>query len=254
MSDYDLVNNTMPFTPQTRMADVIHANYFLIPEISRFGISYGFGNKTVKEVCELNKINVWFFLAVINASHNQDYSPDQSLQDFSIGLIVDYLRSTHVDYLQKKVPEIESYIKAMEDQLTQEGARNVKLLSGFFKNYKDEFEKHLAIEDREVFPYAIALEQAVKADKFETELISRAKEEPCSSFEHKHNALEVTLSDLKNLIIRHLPPVTCRDLCQKLLMALFNLEEDFLKHTRLEDRVLLPRMRQLEKIVLEKNA
>jgi len=254
MCDYDSVNNNSPFTPQTRMADVIHTNYYLIPEINRFGISYGFGNKTVREVCEQNGINVSFFLSVINSSHNQNYLPDESLQDFSILLIVEYLKRTHVDYMSKQIPEIEGLIASMEEQLTQEGARNVKLLSGFFKNYKSELEKHLYVEDNEVFPYAIALEKAVERKPYDNELLQRVKEEPGSTFEHKHSTLEVTLSDLKNLIIRHLPPVACRDLCQNLLMALFGLEKDFLKHTRIEDRVLLPRVRQLEKIVLEDNA
>ena len=44
------------------MAEVIHLDYRLIPVIGHFGIEYGFGNKTVAEVCIENNINVWFFL------------------------------------------------------------------------------------------------------------------------------------------------------------------------------------------------
>ncbi len=247
-------NKSLLFTPQTRMADLIHTNYNLIPEISRFNISYGFGNKTVKEVCALHEVNTSFFLSVINSSHHQHYLPDETLQDFNISLIVDYLKNTHTEYLEKRVPEIERLIEAMEKQLNQEGARNVKLLSDFFKSYKNELIKHLSIEDKDVFPYAIALEKSIQCQNCYAALQDRVKERPVSGFEHKHQALEVTLSDLKNLIIRHLPPVVCRDLCQKLLMALFSLEEDFVKHTRIEDLVLLPRMHQLEQKILKQNA
>ena len=55
------MNKKFPITASTRMADVIHLDFQLIPVVGRFGIEFGFGNKTVEEVCNDNNINVYFF-------------------------------------------------------------------------------------------------------------------------------------------------------------------------------------------------
>lgn len=253
LSQYDLVNNKVPFTPKMRMADLIHADYHLIPIIGHFDIEYGFGNKTVKEVCDANNINVWFFLEIINSFHNPNYFPSEELQNFNTSLIIDYLSSTHRFYLGVKIPEIEEYIAEMERQLTKEGSRNVKLLHGFFANYKEELENHLQSEEGMIFPYVMALEAAVDSSTYEDELIDAIKADPIMKFERTHNNLESNLSDLKNLIIRHLPPLVCSELCQKLLTELYSLEEDLEKHTNLEEKVLVPKVKHLEQLILERS-
>ena len=48
------------------MIDLISDNYSLLQVMSRFGLSLGFGDKTVKEVCEMNGVDCPTFLAVVN--------------------------------------------------------------------------------------------------------------------------------------------------------------------------------------------
>jgi regulator of cell morphogenesis and NO signaling len=64
------MNKNLPFTTKTKMADVIHLDYKLIPIIGCFGIEYGFGNKTVVEVCRDNDINVWSFNISLMQNHH----------------------------------------------------------------------------------------------------------------------------------------------------------------------------------------
>lgn len=49
-----------------KMIDLISDNYSLLQVMSRFGLSLGFGDKTVKEVCEMNGVDCPTFLAVVN--------------------------------------------------------------------------------------------------------------------------------------------------------------------------------------------
>lgn len=253
VSGHDLINKNMPFTPTMRMADLIHTDYHLIPIIGHFDIDYGFGNKTVKEVCDANGINVWFFLEIINSFHNSQYFPSEELQNFNTSLIIQYLSNTHRFYLGVKIPEIEEYIAEMERQLTKEGSRNVKLLHGFFTNYKEELEHHFQSEEDMVFPYVMALEAAADNGDLEEELFAAIETDPVIKFERNHSNLESNLSDLKNLIIRHLPPLVCREVCQKLLTELYSLEEDLERHTHIEEKVLVPKVRHLEQLILERS-
>lgn len=228
------------------MADLIHSDYRLIPIIGRFNIDYGFGNKTIGEVCESYKINPWFFLEIINSYHKPEYFPKQELQLFTSETIVEYLSNTHQYYLGIKIPEIQGYINEMQEQLSEGNEYNVRLLNDFFQAYKKEFISHLHHEDQVIFPYVVALEEAVTNNNYNEEIIKAAKENTFDNFDTKHSTLEGSLSDLKNLIMRHLPPLVCKELCQKLLMELFRLEEDMEDHLRIEEKVLAPKVQELE--------
>ena len=243
-------NKSLPFSPSTKMADVILSDVGLIPVIARFNIEYGFGNKTVSEVCESHNISPWFFLEIINSYHNHNYFPEEQLKKFSSVLIVDYLTNAHDYYRDIKLLEIEGLIDEMKQQLTENNHQNVKLLGDFFNSYRKDLELHFKVEEDKLFPYAVALDQAVESGSYHKELVQAVLNEPVEQFESIHASMEVTLSDLKNLIIRHMPPVVCSNLCQRLLTELFKFEEDLENHARIEEKVLVPKLKLLETIIL----
>ena len=49
-----------------RMSDLICENYPMLLVISRFGISLGFGDKTIGEVCEDSGVDTKTFLTIVN--------------------------------------------------------------------------------------------------------------------------------------------------------------------------------------------
>jgi regulator of cell morphogenesis and NO signaling len=200
------MNRNLPFAINTKMADVIHKDYRLIPIIGRFGIDFGFGSKSVSEVCDNQGINPWFFLEIINSYHNPDYFPNKQLQNFSAVVIIQYLSSTHSWYWNTKVPEIEGYIEEMEKKVSDANIKNVKLLHDFFRGYIEELEKHLDNEDSKVFPYVLSLEKALEANTIDDALMEKIKNDPIENYERSHSNIEEKLSDLKNLIIQYLPP------------------------------------------------
>lgn len=245
------MNKNLPFSIKTKMADVIHQDYRLIPIIGRFGINFGFKNKTIEEVCNDNQLNVWFFLEIVNSYHNPQYFPKKQLQNFSSDLIIQYLSNTHSYYLNTKVPEIEGYIDSMMELASVENLKNIKLIDEFFKEYKIELEKHFEHEDQIVFPYIMSLEKAVESKSYNDKLVDKIKNDSIEKYERNHDNIEEKLGDLKNLLIKFLPPVISKEICQKLLTELFRLESDLEDHTRIEEKVLVPRVKLLEKKVLE---
>ncbi len=239
------------FTPDTKMSDLIHQDYWLIPVIGRFGIKFGFGNKTVADVCNDNDINKCFFLEIVNSYHSVDYFPSEQLQNFNAKLIIQYLSNTHAYYLNVKMPDIQLYIDSMEKSADEKNIKNVKLLNDFFKQYKEELTVHLVNEDENIYPYVLAIEEALLTNNISEEIIERIKKEPIKKYERNHDNIEIKLRDLKNLIIKFLPPVLCQELCQKLLTELFRLESDIENHTRIEEKVLIPKVKHLEQTIIQ---
>lgn len=245
------MNKNLPFTANTKMADVIHRNYILIPVINRFGIKFGFGNKTVIEVCDEYNLNVSFFLEIINSYHNPNYFPKEELQNYTSYLIIQYLRNAHSYYCEVKVPEIQDYIDKISKLTSENNLRNIQLINNFFKEYRLELKKHLDNEEDEVFPYIISLEEAFATKYCSDILYDQIVNESIEKYEINHDSLEIKLGDLKNLLIKFLPPEFSNETCQQLLAELFRLESDLENHTRIEEKVLVPKVKLLEQKVLE---
>ena len=110
----------MAFTRYSKMADVIHKDYRLIPILARFGIKLGFGNQSVYEICQTEKVDTDFFLEIINFYHNPNYFPESQKLDFSADVVVEYLSNTHAYYLNSKIPQIELCIHKMEQEAVEE--------------------------------------------------------------------------------------------------------------------------------------
>ncbi len=239
----------MLITKDLKMAEVIHMNYFSLTILNRFGIELGFGDKSVDEVCKNNQVDIDFFLEMINAFIDKDYFPKKHLQTFSVSLITDYLQKTHSDYHQIKVPEIELLIEEMVDTcFTQKD--NIVLLKKFFNDYKNELLNHTQREEEVVFPYTLAIEKAYNSETVDKSIIKLMNTYSIDIFQNEHDNIEEKLFDLKNIIIKYLPQPKNSKLCNKLLYELFYLEKDINDHSRIEDKVLVPKIREMEKAIL----
>lgn len=52
--------------PSDKMSDAINNNAQILMSMSRFGISLGFGEKCIKDVCDSQNVDCNTFLAVVN--------------------------------------------------------------------------------------------------------------------------------------------------------------------------------------------
>lgn len=229
-------------TKDDKMAGVIHSNYHSLPVIQRFGIGFGFGDKTVGEVCKLHKIDVEFFLEIINAFLDKDYFPQRKLQSFAVMLTVDYLKKTHEEYLTEKLPRIQ---KLIDELIISSGPDEPKfsLLRKFFREYEEEFKAHIRREDEVVFPYALSVEKAY----LEGTPQKLPRDYSMENFIGEHSNIEEKLTDLKNIIIKYLPPTASRNLCNTILGELFDLEKDLIDHSRIEEKIIAPKVIEMEK-------
>lgn len=236
----------MLITKNIKMADVIHTNYFTLSVLNRFGIDLGFGDKSVSEVCNQYKVDIDFFLEIVNTFVDKDYFPKKHLQTFSVKLITNYLQKTHYYYHQIKVPEIEKLIEEMVISCYAQ-KENLVLLKKFFNDYKQELLNHTRREEQVVFPYTIALEDAYYSNEPDSSALKLLETYSIDIFQNEHDNIEEKLFDLKNIIIKYLPQPKDSKLCNKLLFELFSLEQDLNDHSRIEEKVLVPKVREMEK-------
>jgi regulator of cell morphogenesis and NO signaling len=64
-------------SPAMKMADLLDVNFSILGVFSRFGMSYGFGEATVKEVCDGMGIDPETFLIICKVYAFDGYRPSR---------------------------------------------------------------------------------------------------------------------------------------------------------------------------------
>jgi len=233
------------------MCKAVLENNRLLPLFARFNIHLGFGEKSVEEVCCSHDVDPDFFMEIANAYLDEDNFPREDLAHFSLESMVKYLRATHVYYLNVALPRVEQMIKLLLRQ-PELSEKEVRLLTSFFKDYKDDFMLHLSQEENEVLPYILELEQESLLEHPRPEFLSHLKKYSIGKFAQEHDRLEYSLENLSRLIIKYLPPLNDQELCLKVLRELTDLVKDLVDHANMEDKVLVPRVADLEQQLLNR--
>ena len=66
------------------------------------------------------------------------------------------------------------------------------------------------------------------------------------TFEENHNNIDEKLNDLRNIVMKYLPPVCDTVAAIRALSRLCTLEADLEKHTMIENSILIPMVNRLE--------
>ena len=216
-----------------KMADLIGADYRLLTVIYRLGIKLGFGEKTVEETCRESGVNCDTFLLIANVYATEGYVPTTEMMPAASAIdLVRYLHASHSYYLDH---EIQDLSRIFEDLLRPCAPMQRDVIMRFFDGYRKEVENHFAYEEDIVFPYvrSVAGGQRVEGYSMET-------------FEENHNNIDEKLNDLRNIVMKYLPPVCDTVTAIKALSRLCTLEADLEKHTLIENSILIPMVNRLE--------
>ncbi len=231
------------YSPETRMSNLIDDDASLLSSVSRFGISLGFGNKTVREACEANGIHTETFLAVINfLAEGTAILPFEDIEKISLETVIAYLRNAHSYFLSYKLPSIKLKLIDAIALPDQDNAYRIIFVK-FFDEYYDEVQKHIDFEDKIVFPYVMNLLAGEKIHKFRI-----------SDFEAHHTDIDSKLAELKNILIKHYPAKGISYQLNDVLFDLLSCENDLRAHNYVEDYFFVPLVESIEKKWIKNNA
>lgn len=225
---------TRIYKPTDKMSDLICENYALLQVLSRFGISLGFGDKNVREVCELNNVDCNTFLTVVNFLIEDSNRMEDHLEGISVSSLMNYLREAHNYFLDFQLPTIRK--KLMEAIGDSKEKEVTFLILRFFDAYVDEVKKHMEHENENVFTY---VEQLLRGEHPQGYNIS--------VFASHHEHIDTKLTELKNIIIKYFPAGGNNRLLNATLFDIFSCEEDLASHNRVEDFLFVPAIKKLEK-------
>lgn len=215
-----------------RMISIIQDNYGILQCLGSFGINLGFGNKTVRELCENQGVDTFTFLAVVNFTINGYLGPDD-VGRLSIPTLMQYLRASHEYYLGFELPFIR---KELCDAIDETDSM-AKLIVRLYDEYAHSILLHMKYEEKTVFPYVESLLDGKTMDNYDIETFSK-----------HHGQTDQKLRELKNIIIKYLPTDGLRNnQLSATLYDIYNCELWLAQHAEVEDHIFIPAIRNLEK-------
>ena len=215
-----------------KMIMLIKDNYSTLQALGSFGINLGFGDKTVAETCEMNGVDTYTFLAVVNFTINDSASYENDDQ-ISVPTLLHYLEASHTYYLDFQLP----FIRRELQESISEGDQLGQLIMKFYDEYAHEIRRHMKYEEKTLFPYVQSLIENRPTSDYNIETFSK-----------HHESADKKLRELKLLIIKYLPANA--HLNNKLMATLYDIynnEEWLRQHAEVEDHIFTPAIRRLER-------
>ena len=227
------MKNQKMYEADDKMISLIRDNYDLLQSLGSFGISLGFGDKTVRETCSDNGVDCYTFLAVVNFTIN-GYGRFDDDEQLDARTLLHYLDASHKYYLDFQLPFIR---RELEESLDESNSLS-HLILRFYDEYAQEIRRHMQYEQKTLFPYVEALLEGRAASDYDVETFSK-----------HHSAADKKLRELKLLIIKYLPSDGLHNSqLTATLHDIYDNEAWLQQHAMVEDEIFVPAIRRLEQL------
>lgn len=214
-----------------KMISLIRDNYNLLQSLGSFGISLGFGDKTVKQVCDDQNVDTNTFLSVVNFTIN-GYREMDDVSRLSVPTLLQYLKASHDYFIGFQLPFIR---KELVDAL-DENDNLARLILKLYDEYSRSVTQHMKYEEKTVFPYVESLIAGKPMANYAIDMYSK-----------HHGQESMKLRELKSIIIKYFPGDRLRNnQLSATLYDIYNNEEWLALHAEVEDKIFIPAIKCLE--------
>lgn len=204
------------------------------------------GNKTVEDASREKGLDEAAIKKDLAAVENQE----QPLHDFNtwrLDILADYIVNQHHAYVRNAIPTLYEFTQKIA-KVHGSNHPELNTIAGKFVELSNELLNHLEKEEKILFPYIRALQN--KADNPDAEL----EEPPFGSVDHpvqmmrqEHDDAGALLETIKQASNNYTLPDDACNTYQVTFKKLQEFEADLHQHIHLENNILFPKARELEK-------
>lgn len=220
------------FKSTDKLSFVIQNDYRLLQVMGRFGMTIGFGEKTILDVCQQCNVDVNAFLAVMNYVKNRTIDSIGSISSKEgVASLLKYLKNSHRYFLDYQFPSMR---RSLIDSIEMQNEIAFLVLK-YYDIYVEEVRLHMANEDDTTFAW---VEQMLNDDSTPSgsgQLLSK-----------HHDSIEKKLGELKNLFLQYYPQKDNNNELNSVVIELYRTEEELRSHCLIEDNLFTPAVRKLE--------
>ena len=219
---------------------------------SKYGIDFCCkGNRTIEEVCKIKHLNEADLLDELNTTMDlkNDYGID--FNSWPLDLLVVYIEKTHHRYVEEKAPAILQYL----DKLCNvHGSNHPELfqINELFMGCAGELAQHMKKEELILFPFIKKMMAATKSHNSVEPPHFGTVNNPITMMMEEHDNEGDRLRKIAALTNNYTPPADACNTYRVTFAMLEEFEQDLHKHIHLENNILFPKAKALEKFFSDK--
>ena len=236
------MDGRLKYKVNDKVSFVISNDFRLLQVMSRFGISLGFGEKSILEICNQCNVDPITFISVINFVQEGGKENEINEKELDLKSLLDYLKRTHEYFLNYQFPNMRrDLLNAIDCSVKNEVAY---LVLKFYDEYVEEVRKHMDYEERVTFRF---VENIIEGNLIP---IKNNATNPLLSYHH--DEIEDKLMDLKRLFIQYYPQRGIDHDLNAVVYELYRTQEDLLMHCLVEDKIFLPAVKYQETMLTKR--
>jgi len=221
----------------------MESDFLMRQVLRRYSLS-GAEKFSLKDAVGLN-VDAEFIFTLVKVFEDESAFCPEAFDEFSLSVIMDYIRRTHQYYVTQKLPEIEQSITILLKDYSGDHSL-LSILHHFYNDYTDHLVRHIGEEENILLPYIDYLLVSEKVGISLPGYFNRTKNYSLRDFIEHHHDTELDLREVRRSILYYNPPATNQTPYRILLSQLEAFEKDLAVHALVEDKVLIPRAMKIE--------
>lgn len=233
-----------------KINDIVTENYIYASVLYYFGIQfYNYSEFTLEQVCKARGLDVRQVVRALE-SIDQEQPSDALLNSYPIDVIIHYLRHTHYNFINKKLPFVARLIEDLDYKLV--GCPNlVEDLQILFPLFVEDFIHHIHEEEDTVFTYMLHLHRASLGQYPLNKLCYEMEKHSLTTFFLDHHTHDDEMRGIRELTQNYYLDRHATLHIQVLFEELKALEKDLQIHSKIEDNILFLKALKVENLVKE---
>ncbi len=207
------------------------------------------GGKTIEQACKEKSVNMASVLQDLKNVSGNPSSDEDRFNAMGLDMLVDYIVSTHHDYVRHAIPSILAHTNKVA---SVHGERHPEVIdiATRFAAVADELQRHMVKEEDMLFPYIKTLVQAKRANATMQQPPFGSAVNPIRMMEAEHQNAGNEMYEVRSLSSSYTPPADACTTFKVSYLELRQFELDLHNHVHLENNILFPKTLALEQQVL----
>jgi regulator of cell morphogenesis and NO signaling len=231
----------------TTIGDFVAKDYRTAAVFSKYGIDFCCkGQRTIEEVCNNKGINEDDLLRDLNQVLNTKNDSGVDFNSWPLDLLIDYIEKTHHRYVEDKT---QALIPFLDKLCSVHGSNHPELfeINQLFNDSAQELAAHMKKEEMILFPFVKEMINATKSHGSIGKPFFGTVKNPISTMMNEHDAEGERYRTIAALTNNYTPPQDACNTYQVTYAMLQEFEQDLHKHIHLENNILFPKAKALEK-------
>jgi regulator of cell morphogenesis and NO signaling len=233
------------FESGTTIRHIVAEDFRTAAVFQKYGIDFCCGgDRPVAEACRERGIDDRGLIADLEAA-TATTSDAPRFSAWDLALLMRYIVANHHGYVRGAVETLGAHTRKVADA-HGDAHPEVREIARRFQAIADEMVSHMAREERVLFPYIRALEQAQRTGSPRPSAPFATVASPIAMMEAEHESAGQTMLAIRRLSGGYAPPA---DACTTFTVTYRELEAfeaDLHRHVHLENNILFPRALAIE--------